>query len=186
VSFVELFLIALGLSMDCLAVAISFGVSSQVSPKDILRTSFFFGLFQGIMPVFGWLAGVSMKNFISSVDHWIAFAILVFIGIKMIIQSLSSGEKKKPVDIKDLRVLLGLSVATSMDALITGIGFGFIGAPILRAGILFILVTFLVSFAGFKLGSKTRLLRPRITEIFGGIVLIVIGVKIVLDHTGVL
>ncbi|MFH1161150.1 MAG: manganese efflux pump MntP family protein [bacterium] len=185
-SFVELLLIALGLSMDCFAVAISFGVTARLKWKDVLTAALFFGLFQGVMPVLGWLAGSSMKELISAVDHWIAFSILAFIGAKMILQSFSMDGKDKSVDIRNFRVALTLSVATSIDALITGIGFGFIDVPIVQACILITLVTFLVSIAGFKLGAKTRIIHPQFAEIFGGVVLILIGVKIVLDHVGVI
>ena len=108
--------------MDCFAVSLSFGSAHKLLWKDILLMAFLFGLFQGIMPLIGWLVGSSIQSFIAPVDHWIAFAILAFIGIKMIWQSFNTEGEKRSIDIQKITVLLTLSIATSIDALITGVG----------------------------------------------------------------
>jgi len=184
-SILEIILIGIGLSMDCFAVALSFGTSRALHGKYILKTALFFGLFQGLMPVAGWLIGDSMKIYISSVDHWIALAILGAIGLKMIAQSFESEKKETPVDIRKASVLLTLSVATSIDALITGISFGFIRVNILLAAALITVITFLSTVIGAKLGQHTTFLPARWAERAGGLVLILIGVKVVLEHLGI-
>ncbi|MCX6252517.1 MAG: manganese efflux pump MntP family protein [Bacteroidetes bacterium] len=184
-SFLELILIALGLSMDCFAVSISFGAAKKITRPDALRMAFFFGLFQGLMPLVGWLVGDLFKNAIESFDHWLAFSVLAFIGIKMIVQAFHDDHAKKTLNIRKTSVLLSLSIATSIDALITGVSFGFIRVNILNAAIIITLVTFLVTGIGAKLGSKTHFLSPRAAEILGGVILIGIGLKVLGDHLGI-
>ncbi|MFH1297031.1 MAG: manganese efflux pump MntP family protein [Bacteroidota bacterium] len=183
-STVELLLIALGLSMDCFAVAIGICACQRHSWRTILTLALFFGLFQAIMPVIGWLIGESLSDLIAAFDHWIAFALLAFIGGKMIAQSLKHEQQKAIRDIK-IPILITLSLATSIDALITGLSFGFIDVNILTAGIIIFVTTFLVTIIGAKLGEKTIFIPARWAERIGGIVLILIGLKVVLDHTGV-
>jgi len=168
--------------MDCFAVSLSLGSSQKLNWRDILKMALLFGLFQGVMPLIGWLAGNSVKSMIEPVDHWIAFAILAFIGIKMIWQSFSDDEKKRSIDIRQFTVLISLSIATSIDALITGVGFGFIRVNIYEAVILISVVTFMVSLIGAKIGEKTTFLPARWAEFAGGLVLIAIGAKVLLEH----
>lgn len=168
--------------MDCFAVSLSLGSSQKLNWRDILKMALLFGLFQGMMPLIGWLAGNSVKSMIEPVDHWIAFAILAFIGIKMIWQSFSDDEKKRSIDIRQFTVLISLSIATSIDALITGVGFGFIRVNIYEAVILISVVTFMVSLIGAKIGEKTTFLPARWAEFAGGLVLIAIGAKVLLEH----
>lgn len=172
--------------MDCFAVSLSFGVSRKLAWKDILRMAFLFGLFQGVMPLLGWLVGTSIQSLIAPVDHWIAFAILASIGIKMVWQSFSEGEEKRAADIRKIAVLLSLAIATSIDALITGVGFGFIRVNIYEAVAIISIITFVVSVAGAKLGGHTTFIPARWAEFAGGIVLIAIGVKVVLEHLAVI
>ena len=172
--------------MDCFAVALSFGFSGKLVWKDVVRMALLFGLFQGVMPLLGWLAGNSIQSVISPVDHWIAFAILASIGIKMIWQSFPVGPEKKSADIRDIKVLLTLSIATSIDALITGVGFGFIRANIYEAVAIISIITFFVSVLGAKIGEKTTFIPARYAELAGGIVLVGIGVKVVLEHLTVI
>jgi putative Mn2+ efflux pump MntP len=115
-------------------------------------------------------------------DHWIAFIILFFIGVKMIWHSFKGEEQKKPVDIRKASVLLTLSVATSIDAMVTGVGFGLIEVNIILAVILITFVTFFVSVAGAKLGEKTTFIPARWAEFAGGLVLVAIGTKVLADH----
>lgn len=181
-NLVEIILIGIGLSMDCFAVAITFSTKQRLKKKDIMRTAFFFGLFQGIMPVIGWVLGASVKDLIQQFDHWVAFAILSFIGIKMIMQSLKADPGQNKLDIRNLGVLVSLSLATSIDALITGITFGFIEINILLASMVIFGITFLNTILGTKIGERTTFLPARWAERIGGIVLIGIGVKTVIEH----
>ena len=183
-SLVELILIALGLSMDCFAVAVGLCIYQRQSWHNILKMALFFSLFQALMPVLGWFVGDSLKELIVEVDHWVAFVLLALIGGKMILQSFNNRQDKR-IHKLTFPVLITLSVATSIDALITGLSFGFIEVNILRAGIIIFVITFLVTIAGAKMGEKTTFLPARWAERIGGIVLILIGVKIVLDHLGI-
>ena len=182
----EIFLISLGLSMDCFAVSLTFGSSHKLVWKDVLRMAFLFGLFQGVMPLIGWTLGTSIQSLIEPVDHWIAFAILASIGIKMVWQSFMNDEEKRPVDIRKITVLLTLSIATSIDALITGIGFGFIKTNIFEAVIIISAITFVVSVIGAKLGEQAEFIPARWAEFAGGLVLIGIGANMVLEHLGII
>ncbi len=179
-------MISLGLSMDCFAVSLTFGSARKLVWNDIFRMAFLFGLFQGVMPLIGWLVGHSIQALIEPVDHWIAFAILASIGVKMVWQSFSLGDEKRSVDIRKISVLLTLSVATSIDALITGVGFGFIRANIYEAVIIISVTTFLVSVIGAKLGEQTTFIPARWAEFAGGMVLIAIGVTVVLEHLAII
>jgi len=172
--------------MDCFAVSLTFGSSRILVWKDILRVAFLFGLFQGAMPLVGWMVGNSIQSLIEPVDHWIAFAILASIGVKMVWQSFLNGDDRKPVDIRKISVLITLSIATSIDALITGVGFGFIRANIFEAVVIISIITFIVSVIGAKLGEKTTFIPARLAEFAGGLVLIAIGVNVVLEHLGIL
>jgi putative Mn2+ efflux pump MntP len=185
-SLVEIFLIGLGLSMDCFAVSLSFSTCGKLEWKDVLKISLFFGIFQGLMPVVGWLIGTSFQSLIQAVDHWLAFGILAFIGFRMIFQFFRIEEKRKSTDIRKTSVLLTLSVATSIDALVTGVSFGIIQVNILKASLIFTVVTFLVSLVGSRLGAKSTFIPAKWAELLGGIVLIGIGTKILLDHLGII
>lgn len=185
-TFLEIFLISLGLSMDCFAVSLGFGATRQLKWKDVLKMASFFGFFQGLMPLIGWLIGQSIQSFISSFDHWIAFGILAFIGLRMILESFRIGEEKKSLDIRKTPVLLSLSLATSIDALATGVSFGFIRVNIFQAIVTITLITFLNSVAGARLGEKSTFIPAKWAEILGGIVLFVIGLKILLEHLNIL
>ena len=172
--------------MDCFAVSLSFGTAHKLVWKDILLMAFLFGLFQGVMPLIGWLVGSSIQSLIAPVDHWIAFAILASIGLKMMWQSFSIDAEKRLIDIRKISVLLTLSIATSIDALITGVGFGFIRVHIFEAVVIISLITFAVSVIGAKLGEKTTFIPARWAEFLGGAVLIAIGVKVVMEHLAVI
>jgi manganese efflux pump family protein len=181
-SFLELLLISLGLAMDCFAVAISFGTTKKLTWRDILKMAVFFGFFQGLMPLIGWLFGSTLQEFISSFDHWLAFGILAFIGLRMIIQSFREEHKKQLVDIRKTHILVSLSFATSIDALMTGVSFGFIRVNIWEAIIIISGVTLLVTITGAKLSERTTFIPARWAELIGGLVLIAIGLKILIEH----
>jgi len=181
-SFFELFLVSIGLSMDCFAVSLSFGAQKKLKRNDIIRFSFFFALFQAFMPIIGWLAGTAANIYLSKVDHWIAFGILTVIGIRMIYESFKEEDEKRLVDIRKWKILLTLSLATSIDALMTGVSFGFIRVNIFQAVITIGAVTFLASLGGAYVGERSIHISPRWAEIIGGLVLIGIGAKIVIEH----
>jgi putative Mn2+ efflux pump MntP len=181
-NFIEIVLIALGLSMDCFAVSLSFGAQKKLWGKVLFRTALSFAFFQAMMPVLGWAIGISVKSMLSEVDHWIAFALLAAIGLRMIYESFKSEHEKKPVDISEWKVLITLSLATSIDAMITGLSFGFIQVNILLAVLTIGIITFVNSLLGAWVGHRAIHISPRWAEFAGGIVLIGIGVKIVATH----
>ena len=185
-NLLELILLGLGLSMDCFAVAITLGTSQKLNWREVLTMAFLFGLFQGLMPLAGWVVGNTFQSLIQSVDHWIAFGILAFIGFRMIIESFRMKENKKIIDASKISVLIGLAVATSIDALATGVGFGFMDVNILRAVLIITIITFTVTIIGARLGIRSNLIPARWAEVVGGAVLILIGLKILLTHLGYL
>jgi putative Mn2+ efflux pump MntP len=175
--------VAFGLAMDAFAVSITSGITIRhLRINHALRIAIFFGSFQAIMPVIGWLAGLSLRDFISGVDHWIAFGLLSFIGCKMIYEAISIEAGEKGINPLNFYVLLMLSVATSIDALAVGVSFAFlkisIATPIIAIGI----VTFLLSYLGTFVGNRVGHFFEKKIEILGGLILIGIGVKIVVEH----
>ncbi len=176
-------LIAIGLSMDALAVSISSGlVIPGVNASHGLKIGFFFGLFQALMPVLGWLAGTTVRAYIVSVDHWIAFILLVFVGVKMLHGAVADRKDEKLLDPSRLDVLLVLSVATSIDALAVGLTFAMLDVPLFPAVVIIGITTFLISGAGVYLGKRAGAAIGKLVEIAGGIILIGIGLKILLEH----
>ncbi|MFA6317026.1 MAG: manganese efflux pump MntP family protein [Elusimicrobiota bacterium] len=176
--------ISLGLSMDAFAVSVTSGIAiKSLRVAHAFRIAFVFGLFQAVMPVLGWLAGLSMRGFIQGVDHWIAFGLLLFVGGKMIWEAYSRGGEEV-VDPLDAGVLLMLAVATSIDALAVGISFSFLKVSIALPVIVIGLVTFGMCFAGVLIGKKVGHLFERKIEVAGGVILIAIGVKILIEHLG--
>ncbi len=182
--FLPIFLIAIGLAADCFAVALSGSVSIRtLSFLQVFRASLAFGLFQGLMPVLGWLAGRTVVEFIAGYDHWLAFALLTFVGGKMIWESFHSRDgNRKNTDITEGFLLLTLAVATSIDALAVGLTFAFIKVDIMVASLTIGAVAFIATTIGFLLGRKVGSLIGKRAETIGGIVLIGIGIKILLEH----
>jgi putative Mn2+ efflux pump MntP len=176
-------LIAVGLAMDAFAVSIANGMTiTNNRRRSALLTATFFGGFQMLMPAIGYAAGLSLESIISSVDHWVAFALLAFIGAKM----LYDGTKKEktqhgPANLK-LRTLLVLAVATSIDALMVGLSFAFLQTSILEPIFVIGAVTFGLSFVGFYFGCGLGKHFGHRIKIVGGIVLILIGLRILLEH----
>ncbi len=187
----ELVLIAVGLSMDAFAVSLCKGLTmKKLDYGKGTVIAFFFGLFQGIMPLLGWFLGKQFEQHIVAFDHWIAFVLLAYIGARMIYDALKSKDEPVeacPVDQKiNYRELLVLSVATSIDALAVGISFAFFQMPILPAVGLIAIITFVLCFAGVILGNRFGVKYKTKAEVAGGIVLILIGLKILLEHLGIL
>ncbi|MBI5475586.1 MAG: manganese efflux pump [Ignavibacteriales bacterium] len=174
-------LIAIGLSLDAVAVSISMGLSiSTLKIKHGLIIGIFFGVFQAVMPAIGWFFGRSFQTVIETFDHWIAFGLLTIIGVKMIYESLSP----KPENIKKLsfQSLLVLSLATSIDAFAIGISFAMLEISIVTPILIIGSITFFFSFLGVGLGKHVGQLIPKKIEVVGGIILIGIGLKIILQH----
>lgn len=184
-SHFELFAIAFGLSMDAFAVAISKGLCmSRVRYKYALITGLFFGGFQAMMPLVGYFLGVQFEDYLTTVDHWIIFALLFLIGINMILESRK--EEKEKCDTLNLKNMTILSLATSIDALAVGITFAFLHADIISSVTVIGLTTFVLSFAGVVIGNLFGSRFKAKAEIAGGIILILIGTKILLEHLGVI
>lgn len=179
----EILVIAVGLAMDCFAVSVSSGVIlPKVKIKLALRLAFFFGLFQGAMALLGWFLGAFIKDFFSAIDHWIAFTILLIIGLKMIVEALKEKPGTRSFNINKMFVVLALSVATSIDALIVGTSFGMLTINIWKVVGIIAVVTFIISLIGVFAGKKYGCYCGNKGEIIGGIILILIGLKILLEH----
>ncbi len=185
-SLFDIFLLAVGLCMDSFAVSLTSGVLlTPFKTNRIVKIATFMALFQGGMPVIGWLLGVSFQSYIESYDHWIAFALLLFLGSKMIYEGIPRrGEEEKPCcfDPANTRTLIGLSVATSIDALAVGIMFAISKVAIVTPAIIIAMVTFAASFIGVHVGHRFGRHIHHFAEILGGIILIGIGVKILIEH----
>jgi putative Mn2+ efflux pump MntP len=182
--FYSILIIAVGLSADCFAVALSSSISQRTLPLwQGFRVALSFGLFQAFMTVIGWLAGRTVIEFISAYDHWLAFALLLFVGGRMIWESLhEKGGRKANIDIARWLFLITLSVATSLDALAVGLSFAFLEVNLTLASVTIGLVAFIITFAGFFAGKKLGSLVGKRAEIIGGIILIIIGLRILLEH----
>lgn len=175
-------LIALGLAMDAFAVSIAHGMAIQSRRFATgLAMAGSFGAFQTFMPVLGWLAGLSFIELISGFDHWLAFGLLAFIGGRMIYAARANPKEEKETKLT-ASVLLLLSVATSIDALAVGLSFSLLRVSITIPVIAIGVITFLLAFAGFSFGNKIGLFFESKVRIIGGIVLIAIGIKILLEH----
>ena len=183
----ELLLIAAGLSMDAFAVSICKGLSVQrLKPRHYLLTGAWFGGFQALMPSIGFLLGSAFDQYISAFDHWIAFVLLAFIGGNMVKESLS-GDEECHDDSFGLRTMFLLAVATSIDALAVGVTFALLpDVHILSAVSLIGAATFLLSAAGLKVGNVFGLRYKARAELAGGVILILMGLKILLEHLGIL
>ncbi|MDD2891171.1 MAG: manganese efflux pump MntP family protein [bacterium] len=176
-------LIAFGLAMDAFAVSITSGaIIKNVKPVDALKIALFFGMFQMGMPLIGWFVGSYLDRFISSFDHWVAFGLLSLIGIKMIHEATKKESEKKEINPLNLYVLLLLSVATSIDALAVGLSFAFLRVPIITPIMIIGIITFSLSFIGVFIGNKAGHFFENKIEILGGIILIAIGLKILIQH----
>jgi len=181
-SIITVFLIAIGLSMDAFAVAIGNGIIiKEVKIRDAFKTGVFFGGFQFLMPIIGWFFGMAFSNYITSIDHWIAFLLLCFIGANMIREAFSCEQEEKK-DPNNLKVLLMMAIATSIDALAVGVSFAMVGTRITLPAIMIGTITFVISFIGVFIGKRAGEVFEKKAELFGGIILIVIGFKILVEH----
>ncbi len=181
-SYLELFAIAVGLSMDAFAVSICKGLSvRRLRPRHNIICGLYFGGFQALMPVFGWLLGRQFESLIKSVDHWIAFALLVLIGANMIREAVKN-EEENLNDSFSPKTMLPLAVATSIDALAVGVTFAFLDVEIVPAVSMIGATTFILSAIGVKIGNVFGAKYKSKAELVGGIVLIAMGIKILIEH----
>lgn len=186
-SFLDIFLIGVALSMDAFAVSVCKGLSvKKVGVKHVLTVGVYFGGFQALMPMLGFLLGYKFESFITNIDHWIAFVLLAIIGGNMIREALGKDEDDKENDDFSFRAMLPLAVATSIDALAVGISFAFLGVDIVTAALLIGATTFVLSGAGIFVGNIFGSKYKSKAELAGGIVLILIGAKILLEHLGII
>ena len=186
---VEFLLLGVGLAMDAFAVSICKGLAMRkVNKKQAVIIALFFGGFQAIMPVIGWLLCKGFQTYIEAFDHWIAFALLAFIGVKMIIETLR--EKEDDVVIEemdpplDMKEMLMLAIATSIDALAVGISLAALDRPIVESAAIIGVVTFVISIIGVYIGNFFGNRYKKRAELTGGIILVLIGVKILCEHMG--
>ena len=185
--WIELFLIAVGLSMDAFAVSVCKGLAmKQCTPLKAGIVGIYFGGFQALMPLIGYFLGVQFRNVITSVDHWIAFVLLSIIGGNMIREACGPEECETTSGSLDVRGMLALAVATSIDALAVGVTFAFLKVNIVPAVCFIGVITFTLSMAGVKIGHIFGTRFKSKAELFGGVILILIGVNILLEHLGIL
>lgn len=186
IHLVAVLLIAVALAMDAFAVSIVTGsVYREIHVKHVLRMALFFGGFQAAMPMIGFLAGLGMKQYISGVDHWVAFGLLSFVGGKMVYEAFQIESAEKNRNPSNLLILLALSVATSIDALAVGITLSLLTSAIALAVTLIGLITFGLSYAGVYIGKRFGHFFESRIEVLGGLILIAIGIKIVVEHLSV-
>lgn len=186
---VELFVLAVGLSMDAFAVSVCKGLAVQkAGVEECCIAGVWFGGFQALMPLLGYLLGSQFKDYITCVDHWIAFVLLLIIGVNMIREALGKEEDGEVCPKEEnpfaFKTMLMLAVATSIDALAVGITFAFLSVDVLPAAAFIALVTFLFSALGVKLGNLCGARFQAKAEALGGLLLILLGVKILLEHLG--
>ena len=186
-SGLELFILAVGLSMDAFAVSVCKGLAmKKVTLRKACLVGAWFGGFQALMPSLGYLLGSRFEQYITAIDHWIAFVLLVLIGANMIREALSKEEAEEANASLAFKTMLLMAVATSIDALAVGITFAFLSVHIVPAALTIGATTFLLSAAGVKVGSVFGLRYKKRAEIAGGVILCLLGVKILLEHLGVL
>ena len=189
--FIELFLLGVGLSMDAFAVSVCKGLGMRkLNKKQAVIIGLYFGGFQALMPLIGWLLGSQFQKYITSIDHWIAFILLGFIGGKMIIEAVREWNEEEIVEVTDAPIdhknMLVLAVATSIDALAVGITFAFLNTPIIEAISIIGITTFVLSIIGVIVGNFFGSKYKSKAEFIGGLILVLLGVKILLEHLGIL
>ena len=184
--YLELLLIGVGLAMDAFAVSICKGLNMKtINKKHCFIIALFFGGFQALMPAIGYVLGAQFQETIASIDHWIAFVLLALIGGNMIHEALDNDEEEADASL-NVKTMFLLAVATSIDALAIGITFAFLKVNIIPAVCFIGIVTFIISFAGVKIGNVFGVRYKNKAEIVGGVILILLGLKILLEHLGFL
>lgn len=183
---IEIVLIGLSLAMDAFAVSICKGLSmKKMNWKSAIIISLYFGIFQAFMPVVGYFLGSTFESYVTNIDHWIAFILLSLIGGNMIKESFDREDKKKNDKI-DFKTMIALAIATSIDALAIGITFAFFEVNLLLSISIIGIITFLLSIIGVKIGNKFGDKYQNKAEFVGGLILVLLGIKILLEHLGIL
>ena len=183
-SILEIFLIGISLAMDAFAVSICKGLSmKKINWKKAIIIGLYFGGFQALMPLIGYLLGEAFESLVTQIDHWIIFILLFIIGLNMIRESFQD-ESKNINDNVSFKIMIVLAIATSIDALAVGITFAFLEVNILLSVLIIGIITFIISLLGVKIGNKFGDKYENKAELLGGIILILIGVKILLEHLG--
>lgn len=181
--FLSIIFIAIGLSFDSFAVSLSSGlILKKIIFRDAGKIAFSLSFFQAFMPLTGWIIGLSIKDYITEIDHWVAFGLLTLISAKMIYESISSGKEKNSFNPLNFWVLIGISLATSIDAFIVGITFGFTDVKIIPSVMIIGIVTFIISMLGILAGKTASSKLGKRMEILGGLILFGIGLKILITH----
>ena len=185
----EIWLLAIGLAMDCFAVSIASGIIlKRVRMRPMLIMALAFGFFQALMPLLGWIGASFFSHLIENIDHWIAFAIMAFLGGRMVLESFKDEDCRHEFDPTSLKVVSALAVATSIDALAVGVSFAFLGvrsfSSILPSIGIIGFVSFALSFVGLMFGIRfgCGIARKLRAELWGGVILIIIGTKILIEH----
>ena len=189
--FLTLFLIGVGLALDAFAVSVCKGLAMRkVNPRQAVVIGTFFGGFQALMPLIGWLLGNRFEKYIKGIDHWIAFILLGIIGGKMLVEALKEDDEEEEVKCNDghldIKEMFILAIATSIDALAVGITFAFLDYPVAEAVTIIGVTTFIISVAGVYIGNFFGSRYKKRAEIVGGIILVLIGCKILLEHLGII
>lgn len=189
--FIELFLLGIGLAMDAFAVSVCKGLGMRrLNKKQTFIIGLYFGGFQALMPLVGWLLGSQFQKYITRIDHWIAFILLGFIGGKMMIEAIREWNEEETVDVinapLDHKNMLVLAVATSIDALAVGITFAFLDTPIIEAITVIGITTMIISIIGVVVGNFFGSRYKSKAEFIGGLILVLLGLKILLEHLGIL
>ncbi len=179
---IEIVLVGIGLAMDAFAVSICKGLSmKKIDMKKTLIIATYFGIFQAGMPIIGFTLGTGFESFVTQIDHWIAFILLSFIGINMIRESFNNEEEEKVDDVSPKTMII-LAIATSIDALAVGITFAFLEVNIIFAVLMIGVITFIISILGVFIGNRFGNKFEKSAQILGGVILIFIGIKILIEH----
>ena len=183
--FLTVFILAIGLSMDSFAVSVGCGLAEQkISFRHAAKISFSFAFFQGLLPLFGWYMGTEIREYVEKIDHWIAFLLLLFLGGKMILHRFKKKDQDRIADIYSWKNIITLSIATSIDALVIGFSYAMASTGNIFGGAVLIgAVTFFFAMLGIKIGKDVGLSFGPKVELLGGIILIGIGLKILIQHT---
>ncbi len=181
-SITSIFLMALSMAMDAFAVSLGSGVKIGPGPRPVFRIAFHFGLFQALLPIIGWLFGNTIEPYVRGFDHWVAFGLLAFVGIRMIRSGWSKSEEENPKDPSRGWTMVMLSLAVSIDALAVGLSLGVLGVNIWTPALIIGLVTGILSLLGLRVGNEVGNRYGKPVEVLGGLVLIGIGVRILMSH----
>ena len=181
-SIIEILLISVGLAMDAFAVSVCKGLSmKKMNWKKAIIVALYFGFFQALMPTIGYFLGTTFENIVTKIDHWLTFILLSAIGINMLKEAFSK-EKESLNDEVNFKTMIVLALATSIDALAIGITFAFLKVNLLSAVMMIGIITFTISIIGVKIGNKFGDKYDKKAEIFGGVILIILGLKILVEH----